>query len=193
MREPNNQLSRGTVRQSVLWLPWIGFALVLLLGVVRSAAQTGTQHEYDLKAGVLYHIIEYVEWPTEAMSNNPTALQIGLIGTYSNALGVLSGKIVKGRKLIVTGISDPQAAATCQVLFIGASEQTRISEIVTQLKDRPILTVSEVPGLAEQGVMVNLVPGQNRIIMEINREVAGRARLSMSSQLLKLAKVFPRS
>jgi hypothetical protein len=179
----------------VLRLPWFGLGLVLLLTVVRSGAQTGTQHEYELKAGVLYHIIEYVEWPKSAISNNPTALQIGLIGQipFADALEVLNGKTIQGRELIVKRVSDPKAAAACQVIFISASEKPRISEIVSELKDRPILTVSEVEGFAEQGGMVNLIARPDRIVMEINREVAGRARLSMSSQLLKLAKVFPRS
>jgi hypothetical protein len=171
-------------------------ALVLLLafGAFRSLAQTATQHEYELKAGVLYHIMEYVEWPKGAMSNNPASLHIGLIGQipFADALEVLTGKTIQGRALIVKRISDPQAAASCQVLFIGASEKPRIPEIVAEVKDRPVLTVSEVEGFAEQGGMVNLLAGPNRIVMEINREVAGKARLSISSQLLKLATVFPR-
>lgn len=164
---------------------------LLWIGLLRSSAQSGTQHEYELKAGVLYRIIEYVEWPKEAMSNNPGALQIGLIGQipFAEALEVLNGKSIQGRELIVKRISDLQEATNCQVIFIGASEKARIAEIVAQMKDRPVLTVSEVAGFAEQGGMVNLLAGPNRIVMEINREVAGKAKLSVSSQLLKLAKV----
>jgi hypothetical protein len=168
--------------------------LALALGSAQSTAQSGTQHEYELKAGVLYRIIEYVEWPKEAMSNNPAALQVGLIGQipFAEALEVLNGKSIQGRELIVKRIADLQAAANCQVIFIGASEKSRISQIVAEMKDRPVLTVSEVDGFVEQGGMVNLLAGPNRIVMEINREVAGRAKLSVSSQLLKLAKVYPR-
>jgi hypothetical protein len=179
-------------------IAWSGRRILLLavigLGVLRSVAQTGTQHEYELKAGVLYRIIEYVEWPKEAMANNPGALQIGLIGQipFADALEVLTGKSIQGRELIVKRIPDLQAATTCQVIFIGASEKSRISEIVAQMKDRPVLTVSEVDGFAEQGGMVNLLAGPNRIVMEINNEVTRKAKLSVSSQLLKLAKVFPK-
>jgi hypothetical protein len=172
----------------------LALALTAAFAVFRGVAQTGTQHEYELKAGVLYHIIEYVEWPKSALSNTPPAIEIGLIGEipFAEALEVLSGKTVQGRELIVKRVSDPQAAAQCQVLFIGASEKPRVAEIVAQLKDRPILTVGEIEGFAEQGGMVNLLAGPNRIVMEINREVANKARLSMSSQLLKLAKVVSR-
>jgi len=106
---------------------------------------------------------------------------------------LLDGKKIQGRKLVIKRVSRPQEAADCQALFISASEKSRMSDIVAELKSRPVLTVSEVDGFAERGGgMVNLVAGQNRINMEINREVASQARLSISSQLLKLAKVFPR-
>lgn len=172
-------------------IAWGLVALVAGAGVCR--AQTGTQREYELKAGVLYHIIEYVEWPKEAQSSSTSAIQIGLLGQipFAEALEVLNGKIVQGRELVVKRLTDPQAAASCQVVFIGASEKPHVPEIMAEIKNRPVLTVSEIDGFAEHGGMVNLIAGPNRIIMEINREVTNRARLSISSQLLKLAKVFP--
>jgi len=175
---------------------WRAFALAVLAFFVCSAqcrAQTGTQHEYELKAGVLFHIIEYVEWPKDAQSNTPPAIQIGLLGQipFADALEVLNGKIVQGRELVVKRLTDLQAATSCQVVFIGASEKSRVPEIMAEVKNQPVLTVSEIDGFAENGGMVNLIAGPNRIIMEINWEVTNRARLSMSSQLLKLAKVFP--
>jgi hypothetical protein len=182
---------RSTVLAGLI-LAW----LTLLGATTHGGAQTGTQREYELKAGVLYHIIEYVEWPSGSFVAGQTepVLQIGLVGQipFAAALEVLNGKTIQGRKLVVKQLSGTDAAADCQVLFIGASEKPRLEEIVAKVKDRPILTVSEVEGFAERGGMVNLIAGQNRIVMEINRQVAGQARLSISSQLLKLAKVLPK-
>ena len=172
----------------------VALASLLSFGNLRCAAQTGTSREYALKAGVLFHIIEYVEWPEGSFSNNAPAIRIGLMGQipFAEALEVLNGKTIQGRKLIVIRITDPQEAAACQVLFIGASEKPRISEIISEVKNRPVLTVGEFEGFAESGGMVNLVAGPNRIVMEINRQVASEARLAFSSQLLKLAKLVPR-
>ena len=179
-------------------LPWGRSALILAPVVFWLScapapcyAQTGTQHEYELKAAVLYHIIEYVEWPKDSLPDNQPVIQIGLLGQipFPEALEVLDGKTIQGHKLVVKRLTDLSAAADCQVLFIGASEKSRLSEIMAEVKSRPILTVGEVESFAERGGVVNLVSGQNRIVMEINREAAGRARLSISSQLLKLARV----
>lgn len=180
------------------WLPRGRFAFALALfaswlscTLAPCYAQTGTQHEYELKAGVLYHIIEYVEWPKDSLPDNQPAIQIGLLGQtpFPEALEVLDGKTVQGRKLVVKRLTDLSAAGDCQVLFIGASEKPRLAAIMAEIKNRAVLTVGEAEGFAERGGVVNLVAGQNRIVMEINREAAGRARLSISSQLLKLARV----
>jgi len=174
---------------SVVWL--ITFCLSV---AVCCRAEEPTQREYELKAAVLYHIIEYVEWPSEVLSGQPT-LQLGLLGDipFAAAIELLDGKTVQGRKLVVKRISAADEAARCQVLFIGASEKSRLGKIVEDVKNRPVLTVSEVEGFAEKsGGMVNLVTGPNRIIMEINRQATGQAKLSLSSQLLRLAKVYPR-
>ena len=44
----------------------------------------------------------------------------------------------------------------------------------------------------EMGEAVERLAGPNRIVMEINRETTGRAKLNLSSQLLRLAKVYPK-
>jgi hypothetical protein len=159
--------------------------------MTRCSAQMRTQREYELKAGVLYHVIDYVEWPDAARSNQPPVIQIGLLGQipFAEALEVLDGKMLQGRRLVVKRLSSSQEAATCQVLFIGASEKPRVEEIIVELKNQPILTVSEVDGFAESGGMVNLLAGPKRVEIEINRKVASQARLGLSSHLLKLAKV----
>jgi len=176
---------------------WLGLTLACFLGwpATRCGAQIATQHEYELKAGCLYNIIKYVEWPSDALSSQPSDIQIGLLGTiqFADVLEqVLNGKTIQGHKLVVKRISGSQEAANCQVLFIGRSEKERLAEIISEVKNRPVLTVGEVEGFAEMGGMVNLVSDSNRIMLEINHKVARDARLRLSSQMLKVAKLVPR-
>jgi hypothetical protein len=184
------------VRAPLHTLAWcVALFCLIACWATTALAQTGTQREYELKAGVLYHIIEYVQWPAQSSpSNQPPPIQIGLLGQipFANALEVLDGKTLQGRKIVVKQLTSGQQATDCQVVFISASEKARMNDIIAEVKNRPVLTVGEVEGFAEQGGIVNLLAGQNRITMEINRATAGESRLGISSQLLKLAKVFPR-
>lgn len=171
-------------------LLWIGLGCGLLNG----AAQTPTLREYELKAGVLFNIIKYVEWPADSPVGPSDTIEIGLLGTipFPEALDVLDGKVVQGRKLMVRRINSVADAAKCRVLYVGSSEKGQLTQIAESFKDKPVLTVGEVDGFAQKGGMVNLLSGPNRIVMEINREAATQSRIEFSSQLLKLARLVSR-
>jgi len=177
------------------WAGYLLFWLGFTLGSLTGWAQTPTLREYELKAGVLFNIIKYVEWPADASSGpSSDTLEIGLLGDipFPEALDVLDGKMVQGRKLLVRRVHSIADAGRCSVLYIGASEKGQLAQITEAFKDRPVLTVGEVDGFAQRGGMVNLLSGPNRIVMEINREVATQSRLAFSSQLLKLARLVGR-
>jgi len=169
---------------------------VVMLGWATSTAQVycaepAPLKEYELKAGVLYHIIKYVEWPGSPATNQPARIQIGLLGQLpqSKALEVLDGKRIEGRELVVKPVSNAYEISSCQVLFIGASEMTHLADIFGRVKNLPILTVGEFEGFAQRGGMINLIVVGNRVVMEVNREVAEQAQLTIRSPLLKHAKM----
>jgi YfiR/HmsC-like len=159
-------------------------------------AQADTRRAYALKAATVYRVIEWVEWPSGsfANSNAESVIEIGLLGEipFDDAFDTIAGKMVSGRKVVLKRISTPKDALQCQVVFIGASEKGRLTEVLSQLKNRPILTVSEVEGFLEQGGMIDLVPEGNRFVLEINREATREAGLTVSSRVLRVARLFPR-
>lgn len=73
------------------------------------------------------------------------------------------------------------------MLFIPSSETARLPGVLAALRGRPVLTVSETPGGAERGAVLNLILEQSHVRFEINIDAAQRSGLSISSQLLKLA------
>src|SRR5690348_11574531 len=118
-----------------------------------SRAEPAAVKEYELKAGVLYHVIKYVDWPGGQSTNQPARIQIGLLGQLplGKAIEVLDGKRIEGRELVVKQISNPDEISSCQVLFIGASEMTHLADIFGRVKNLPILTVGEFEGFAQHG------------------------------------------
>ena len=74
-------------------------------------------------------------------------------------------------------------------LFLRRPKTAGLAALCGQLKDSPVLTVSDVDGFAQQGGMVNLLLVNNTVKMEINQAAAEGAGLQISSKLLKLARV----
>jgi hypothetical protein len=77
-----------------------------------------------------------------------------------------------------------------QLLYISDSERQRLQLILKEVSQFPVLTVSDMHGFAEAGGMIGLIPVQNRLSFEVNIAAIRKSRLSVSSQLLKLAKVI---
>ena len=74
------------------------------------------------------------------------------------------------------------------VVFIAASEQRRLNAVLRALSHQPVLTVSDIDGFVEAGGGIGLVTEDDRIRFDINRATLARDQLTLSAQLLKLAR-----
>jgi hypothetical protein len=154
-------------------------------------AQSASQREYEIKAAYLYNFINYIDWPAGALPAAGGTITIGIVGEnpFGSALDPLNGKQIKGRTLVVKQVSSPKDLEQCQIVFVCASEKSRLGEILGQLKDARVLTVSEIEGFAAQGGIINFVSERNKVRFEVNPDAAKRTGLTISSELLKLAKL----
>jgi hypothetical protein len=168
--------------------------LILLLGAALAAvtcvsAQAQAPTEYEVKAAFIHNIAKFVEWPATARTTGPLKLCILGQSPFGSALDALRGKPIGDKVWEVLPANQQTNLRKCNVLFIAASESGNLRKILDDIKDSAVLTVGDTDGYAEQGVMVNFYLDQNRVRIEINNDAAGRARLKISSQLLKLARI----
>jgi hypothetical protein len=108
---------------------------------------------------------------------------------FGKALDALRGQPIGDKVWEVLPVQPNTNLRKCAVLFIAATESNNLGQIMNDLKDNAVLTIGDTNGYAEQGVMVNFYFEQNRVRFEINNDAAGRAKLKISSQLLKLARI----
>ena len=79
----------------------------------------------------------------------------------------------------------------CHMVYLGMGEITRIKSILAELKNQPVLTVSDSEGFAAVGGMLGLVKKDERLKFEVNQTAARISGLKLSSKLMQLAvKVF---
>lgn len=166
-----------------------------LAGLVVAAGTAAGQPaptEYQLKAVFLYSFTKYVQWPEPAAADAGGPLALCVLG--DDPFGPLldeavAGETVRGRRLTTRRIPSVTGAGGCHVLFVSASESDHLPEILTALEGRSVLTVSDSGRFAERGGMIGMIEKTNRIGLAINVAAAERARLTISSQLLKLGEI----
>lgn len=157
-----------------------------------ASSQTEANREYQIKAVFLFNFIQFVEWPKDAFANDTAPFVIGILGNDpfdSYLVETVMGEKLGEHPVVVHRYDSPEEIKTCHILFIGKSDKQEIKEILDQLNDKNILTVSDTKGFGQLGGIITLVTQNGKIKLQVNTETAKEANLTLSSKLLRLAEI----
>jgi len=145
-------------------------------------------NEYQIKAAFLFNFAKFVVWPSQAFPDANTPLVIGVLGQdpFGSYLDdIVRGERVDNRQLVIQRYHSPGEIKNCHVLFISRSESARLNQIVSSLKYRNLLIVTDADG-GDGGVIIRFVNEGNRIRFKIDAQAAKAANLTISSKLMRL-------
>lgn len=157
-----------------------------------AAAQTDdvSPGEIQIKAAFLYKFTGYVEWPKSSFKDTNSPITIGVVGADEIAdelRHIVAGRSVQSRPLNVIAVNKESDLNGVHLLFIGRDATARLARLIETARQRPILTVTDVPEGLERGSMINFVMVKRRVQFEISVDVAEKAGLVLSSRLLAVA------
>ena len=171
------------------WL--ICFGLWLLASSAYAVEQDSTEEQGLFKAAFIYNFAKFTRWPEHTWNGNSslilcTAGKDELVG-YLKRLG---GKIIKGHSVSIQSLKKAQSAEHCHLLYIASSEKKHYADILKSVRDKPILSISELAGFGRSGGIIELYREAGRTRLIINLNVARKSGLEISSRLLMLAKII---
>lgn len=169
------------------WTPKFLFATTLaVLGLLLPVHQAMAQEisEYQLKAVLFYRLTHFVYWPENKEIPRPTHLCIVGTDPFGQSLRQIDGGKQDTRIVI-----NPDDLSICQLLFIARSETERLALWLSRAKARPLLTVSDIPGFARAGGMIELPLEAGRVAIVVNRRASEAQGFGFNAQLLRLARV----
>ena len=143
--------------------------------------------ESQVKAAYLYNFGKFVRWPADAKLETFDICVLGKNSFEPALLATVKGESIDGKTIVARNIPNVQEASNCRILFASAPEENRVKFILTTIKRTGILTVSDIPGFAMQGGMIELVNHEGRIRFVVNLAAVNRGGLTVSSELLKVA------
>jgi hypothetical protein len=154
--------------------------------------------EYSVKADYLSYFAEYVKWPRNTFAEKTSPIVLGVLGDdpFGKTLDeAVKGKMVAGHNLEVRRFrsfekDQMEGLKDCQILFISVSEQDKVREILSGLKDTHLLTVSEIDQFPMIGGIIQFVQEGDNIGLALNPKKAVVAGLKLSSQLMMNAKLI---
>jgi hypothetical protein len=189
------------------WRTIIGFLAISMacLGIAASdslaemdvsAEEASRQLEYAVKLAYLCNFGRYVEWPSNADSEQDDSdLVIGVLGDapLSEAIEELrkSGRTINGRPIIVRHFASLKDYQPCQILFIAKTVPPEQQEAAIEtLRGQPVLLVGETATFTAQGGCISFYRDGDTVRFEVNLDAVRNRQLQLSAKLLGVAKVM---
>lgn len=141
-----------------------------------------------VQTAFIYQFTRYIEWPNK---KNLNEFKIALIG--SSALQpfleeLSSQKSVNGKSISISSVEPDEDLSPFHIVIIGDSKF--LEKVVQRTEGLEILTIASGEGAAAKGVIIGFFLEKEKMRFEINRSAAEKQNLSISSQLLKLARII---
>lgn len=152
-------------------------------------AQPMSAHEQDLKAAFIYRFAQMTEWPVQASApSRPFLVCVAGQGGLQTALRALAGRNLAGAQIHVQAVSQPSGLGQCQVLVLDMEARHELNRWQKAVQGEPVLTIGDGPEAFRAGVIIALATEPDGVAFRINRSAAVARGLSVSPQVLKLAK-----
>jgi YfiR/HmsC-like len=167
----------------------VAVALCLLVGMPSQARadNSGEESENLIRSAMIFNFCKFIQWP----ESNLDTLVFGVMAspTAQADFSSIQGKTVQHSHIKVRRVESEKDLVGCQLVFIPKDMENTLESTFAMAQAETILTISEIDGFCSQGGMIQLVERRGKLRFFINKKAAGESRLTMSSQLLKMAKI----
>jgi YfiR/HmsC-like len=170
------------------WMP-LGLCSAILLASCLGCPAQSSLAPSDVEAAYLYNFGKFVDWPPQPdPAQGPFTICIVGKDDFGRTLdSLVAHEALQGRSIVAKRLPTIASADACQIVYIGLSEQSRMSKDLEALKDKPVLTVSSLPGFLDHGGIIQFVLEQNRVRFAVNLTAAAQTHLTLSAELVKVA------
>lgn len=175
-------------------LPLAAWVLAGALALAAGPLLAEANLEYPVKAAFLFNFTKFVDWPADAFAGEKSPLTLCLYGSdpFGRSLDdLVANETLGGRPIAVRRVGRGGDLKSCHVLFFSRSERERQAEVLSSLRGAPVLTVGETASFLTDGGLVNFYIEANKVRFAVDLGAVEKARLKISSKLLRLARVKP--
>ena len=163
----------------------------LTINAALNPAQAANSGEYALKLAFIYNFTKFVKWPTSAFGNETSPMVLCIVGDDpfpADAEQELRSRASNGHSIDLRKVKPADDMKSCHIIFIPKTEPKAATALATGPGASPSLTISELEGFAKQGGVVEMFVEDNKLRFEVNAAQAKARQLTVSSQLLALAR-----
>ena len=160
------------------------YFLLMLLCSFQSAYSQSKEQVY---AGIIFHIMKYVEWPNQGEAGK---MSVGVLN--DNQLTAALNKVANGKRLVfknleIVKFADLATLKNTNVLFVPQKMTSSLGDIMNNVSTKDILVISEKKMQDEKGASINFIEQQGKMRFEVYLDILAQTDLKMSEQLKRYA------
>jgi len=177
----------GAIARALICAVVVSFAF----GVSSTRAESQTERQNAVKAGFIYNFAKFAVWPDSALAGKDKfTFCVGENKEFSRIF-----RLVTNRKKIgllpveVKDVMAGQPVEECQVLYVPDNEPEIVKSFMENQSGAPVLSVGDSKDFAANGGIIGFYVDSGRIRFEICLSKAANRGITISSELLSLAKI----
>jgi len=186
---------RGEMQLRPRRLPWAGcraglFGLLLLfcLPCLAAGQEFAKASPSQVEAAFLRNFARYVTWPAHAFAEAGSPWNICILGRdpFGEVLEkTFKGRTEQGRPFEMFRAEALDKLPSCQIVFVAYKEGAKRSAALTELKNRPVLTVGDAPGFLQEGGIIRFQV-KEYVEMSVNLDQARSVSLKIPTKMLEV-------
>ncbi len=136
------------------------------------------------KALFMYNFTKDIEWPDK--SGDFVITVLGNSPIIEELKKIAAKKKVGNQMIKVKSVNNANEIGHAHIVYIVPSKSSQLNEVVSKLQNKPVLLISDKPGLAKQGSGINYVKIDGKQKFEINPSKIKGSGLKLNSFLTSL-------
>ncbi len=163
--------------------------------LIIASEQTHPIDKQSVLTALTLNVAQFTQWPDHIFNKTEPILNLCVFGdnVVHQSFESMDRKVINNKTVHIINLSRLRKLNRCQLLYISKLKGNQLNSLLTELKQKPILTIGENMEFLKAGGMVALEKINGKIQLTINLAMIKQAELVISSRLLKLAKIvdFP--
>lgn len=145
-------------------------------------------NEYKEKALHMVQIAQSIQWTNVPGIQQYEEFTISVLGSNpfgKNLIDQFEDIKIANKRIVIRTISAVEGATGSQILFIPKAKSSDLANILSFTRNKPILTISDSPGMARDGIHVSFTFEGVKLREEVNPMAASDAGLTIGGTLLR--------
>ncbi len=151
----------------------------------------GQLPENQLKAAFVEKFTHFIEWPDDTVQQKPFVIYLFPDSPLIPYLQELfQHHKIKQRRVDLLITENVSLLDSAHIVIVHHSQKHLMPIILARIKHKPILTIGDYAEFLDDGGILLLYREENTMRFAINLDALSQTDLVVSSQLLKLAKLY---